>query len=287
MRCIPLATLALFALVTIIPAQPCVTVPIPLALGPNVGDTTGKPVGLGGADPFSTPGPLGTGMGSCSWYGTNVSPEDWYVWVAPADGTLEVTTSDAINPVAMGFDTSLAIFWSWVCPGPFGFLACNGDSPFDLQSVIVIPVTSGTTYWIKLNGWSAIDFGAYVMVATFTPAAPTFTLAFTGGAGTLNIDLTDGPPGVDYFTAASFDGTNATFPGTGWFFGLHISLNDLVVEHQIALPPFRGVLDGAGGATYTLLYPPALTGVVLWGVSVVDGGPGLPFDSTAVETFTF
>jgi hypothetical protein len=284
MRCIPLATLALFALVTIIPAQPCVTVPIPLALGLNLGDTTGKPVGLGGADPFFPPVP-------CSAYGSNDSPEDWYVWIAPSDGTLDLTTCSGFDPAAFGFDTSLGI-WAGTCPGPFAFVACNGDGPGagcpGFTSLLVgAPILSGTTYWIKLNGWSASDEGPYGLVATFTPAAPTFTLAFTGGAGTLNIDITDGPPGVDYFTAASFDGTNATFPGAGWFFGLHISLNDLVIEHQIALPPFRGLLDGAGGATYTLLYPPALTGVMLWGVSVVDGGPGLPFDSTPVAMFTF
>ncbi|HMS16586.1 MAG TPA: hypothetical protein PKA37_07080, partial [Planctomycetota bacterium] len=232
MRFIPLATLALLALVTIVPAQPCVSTPIPLVIGLNAGNTTGKPVGLGALDPFYPPI-------SCaiSFYGFNDSLEDWYVWVAPTDGTLDLTTCPGFGTGASGFDTSLAI-WSGTCPGPLTFVACNGDGPplecGGYESLILgTPVVAFTTYWIKLNGYFVSEFGAYGLVATFTPAAPTFTLAFTGGAGTLNIDLTDGPPGVDYFTAASFDGTNATFPGTGWFFGLHISLNDLVVEHQI------------------------------------------------------
>lgn len=273
-------------------AQPCGLGPapmLPLIPGPNPGDTTGLPAGCGGACPWTPPVP-------CSFYGTNLSPEVWYMLVLPPGlcGTMTLTTCAGLDPAAFAaFDTSIAV-WSGACPGPFAFVACNGDGPGGggppcpgFTSDLSFPVAGGIPYWIKLNGFTAADFGPYAMVAILTPGPCPFTLALSGGAGALSVDVTGGPPGIDYFTAASFDAANfGPLAGAGWWFGLHIALNDLVTEHQLAIPPFRGVLDGSGAATFTLSYPPVMAGLMVAAVTIVDGA-GTPFASTPVDTFTF
>jgi hypothetical protein len=72
------------------------------------------------------------------------------------------------------------------------------------------------------------------------------------GAGSLLIQVSGGPANANYFTAISFDTANATSPGTGYWQGLHISFLDLVSEANIGLPPFLGMLNGAGGSTFSL-----------------------------------
>jgi hypothetical protein len=71
------------------------------------------------------------------------------------------------------------------------------------------------------------------------------------GSGSLLIQVS-GPPGANYFTAISFDTTNSTAPGSGWWQGLHISFLDLVLEVNAGAPPFIGSLDPTGLASFAL-----------------------------------
>ena len=85
-------------------------------------------------------------------------------------------------------------------------------------------------------------------------AAPIFSFALSQpqGAGSIDVQITNGVPGAAYFSALSFDSLNATNPGGGLWGGMHISLNDLVFQYQIPAPPFRGALDGNGGMLFQL-----------------------------------
>lgn len=288
MRRYSILVLAVAALAVALPAQnPCsasaLTTPV------QAGDTSLSAItGTGCADPWAPPGGncvSGFAAGDCNWYGDNTSKEDWYHWTAPDCGTLELSTDNA----ATSLDTSLAV-WEGASCGSATFVACNGDAPLSLQSFLSIPVAAGQTYWIKVNGWSSTDNGPYELHSTFTPVAcPTpFTLTFSGGAGVLHVDLTNGPPGVDYFTVASFHPANfdPATAGLGWAYGLHVTFNDLVTQHHYAAPPFRGVLDGNGEATFTLNYTAAFFGLQVAALSMVDG-TGMVYDWTAIDIFTF
>ncbi len=69
----------------------------------------------------------------------------------------------------------------------------------------------------------------------------------TAGPGTALSIMTSACVGFSHaFTAFSLDPSNALSPGTGPWFGLHISVNDLVAQYQFASPPFVGTLDAFG-----------------------------------------
>ena len=78
----------------------------------------------------------------------------WWAFTPDADGTFVVTT------VGSGFDTVLSI---WTGSGhPLGELDCNDDSGKDVQSTLVAALTGGTTYYVRLNGYSGAD-GTYAL----------------------------------------------------------------------------------------------------------------------------
>lgn len=271
-------------------AQPCGSSPQPAILltGSNPGDTTGAPSGCGTSCTWAPP------LASCPSYGMNNSPEVWYVFSPPpgCGGALTLTTCTGVSPLAFAFfDTSLAAF-EGACPGPFAFADCNGAGPLfscpNSTSLLTIPVAPGKTYWLKLSGSSHNQFGPYNLVALYDPAPCPFTLSLSGGGGVLQVALEHGPPGAEYFTAASFHPANfdPATAGLGWAFGLHIALNDLATQHRFHTPPFRGTLDGSGQAGCTVAYLPYLAGLPIAAVSVVDGA-GLVYDWTSVATFTF
>jgi len=71
----------------------------------------------------------------------------WYEWTAPSDGALTLDTFGS------NFDTTLAVYTG----SPIGFLdevASNDDSGGSLQSSVIIPVNTGTTYRIAVDGFA-------------------------------------------------------------------------------------------------------------------------------------
>lgn len=104
----------------------------------------------------------------------------------------------------------------------------------------------------------------------------------------LTTSFSSGEPGALYGRFISVDPANATAPGAGAFFGLHldpVSINDQINLVVAGVPPYGGFLD-ANGSTSLTIPGAALTGVS--GVSIyilglsVDGANLLATDVVGV-----
>ncbi len=92
--------------------------------------------------PFTTNG--ATASGQFPGCGTNIDPVDiWYAYTATISGDA------TIDLCGSGFDTRLAV-WN-VCGG--SLITCNDDS-CNYQSIVGLPVTVGTTYFIQIGGYN-------------------------------------------------------------------------------------------------------------------------------------
>ncbi len=95
------------------------------------------------------------------------SPDRWFKWQAPGDGTLDMDTCDSSS-----YDTSMVIYEGASCQN-LSQIACNGDGENDdacqdyYSAVLGIEVTSAQTYWIRLGGWKAAT-GAGTLNLTYT-----------------------------------------------------------------------------------------------------------------------
>ncbi|HYC76216.1 MAG TPA: hypothetical protein VEI02_01200, partial [Planctomycetota bacterium] len=70
------------------------------------------------------------------------------------------------------------------------------------------------------------------------------------------------------FTALTLDPYNGVAPGTGWWAGLHVSVDELFAQYVSQAPPFVGFLDGSGDATFALTgLPPTFAGLTVYGVT--------------------
>src|SRR5262249_27550897 len=90
----------------------------------------------------------------------------WYVYTPATDGVLHVTTCGS------GYDTVLSVHAG--CPGTLANqIACNDDS-CGTSSALATPVTGGSTYWIRVSGWSGAtgSFRLNVSLGTATSGAP-------------------------------------------------------------------------------------------------------------------
>ncbi len=111
----------------------------------------------------------GSDISSC---GYNDFADVWYTYTPTVDGDVTVSLCGS------AFDTTLAIYDA--CDGTE--LACNDDS-CGLQSEIIMPMTAGTTYYIRVAGYNG--------------ATGDFTLLVTGGQGTCGCGDLDGDGDVD------------------------------------------------------------------------------------------
>lgn len=92
----------------------------------------------------STIGATNDGAGTCGTSAT--SPDVWFEYVAPLDGILTVSTCGAAS-----YDTVLGVWLA--CPPGGGETACNDDA-CSVQSTVLMAVTVGTTYWIRVSGFN-------------------------------------------------------------------------------------------------------------------------------------
>ncbi|MFO0832451.1 MAG: trypsin-like peptidase domain-containing protein [Phycisphaerales bacterium] len=103
-----------------------------------------------GSTPFDTCGALtdGPAQNGCNFY-NNVNQDVWYLWTAPANGSV---TADTFGSA---FDTVLASYTGPSCALPAGSaLACNDDFS-GLQSSISWSVAASQTYLIRVGGYNA------------------------------------------------------------------------------------------------------------------------------------
>lgn len=91
---------------------------------------------------------------------------------------------------------------------------------------------------------------AAARVAAWDPRHFNLELLLPAGPGSLGVRHACGVPGALVFTALSLDPANASAPGEGAVFGLHIGLDLLIAEVQTGAPPFVTVLDAQGAASF-------------------------------------
>jgi hypothetical protein len=175
----------------------------------------------------TTIGSTNDGTGSCG--ASASSPDVWYRYVAPLDGTLTLSTCGGAT-----WDTVLSV-WSG-CPGVGGEIACLDDS-CGVQTELTVNIENGTQYWIRVAGYNNAT-GAFALtldddpgdpppppgngpdvvyseitdVAQYGPVGGVYAYAF--GTGTCNIGDTDlrwgnswgGSPSVGFNAYRIYDG---------------------------------------------------------------------------------
>lgn len=89
----------------------------------------------------------------------NTAPGVWHTWVAPCEGTVELNTCTGTT-----FDSKLGVF-----TGSCGALTCvaGNDDGCGVQSSVTFPVTSGTTYYLYVTGYSTAT-GGYTLTLNYT-----------------------------------------------------------------------------------------------------------------------
>lgn len=75
-----------------------------------------------------------------------------YSFVAPRSGTLTLTA----NPAAL-FNVTLAVYSGPVCSAATMVGSCSNLVFQGSPEIITMPVTVGTTYWVRVGGFSAVD----------------------------------------------------------------------------------------------------------------------------------
>ncbi len=113
-----------------------------------------------GDTPFSNQFATGDGFADCGSIGADI----WYVYVAPCDGTVTVSTCGS------GFDTVLVVYDYSDVPCPpelFLQVACN-DNLCGQQSQVVFPAVTGQAFLIRIGGAGGA-FGSGILTTTCTP----------------------------------------------------------------------------------------------------------------------
>jgi hypothetical protein len=163
----------------------------------------------------------------------------WFSYTAGCCGVHTVDTGCA----ALAVDTVVTVYAT--CGG--ASISCNDDCVGFLASSAAWTASSGVNYLIRVASWSAITVGSFTV--TITPPNPgvsgmssIFTYPF--GAGSLQIDICNGPLFGNYFLAVTF--AAGTFP-SGWFYGLDLFPSELANLINLGFP-FIGPLDATCGA---------------------------------------
>ena len=147
----------------------------------------------------------------------------WWNWTPSATGTATISTEDGGGNVTT-FDTTLVVYTGSTLAG-LTAVAYDDDSGTGLRSQVVLPVNAGTTYRIKVDGFSAQN-------------------------GLLNLHAELGPPPTCNGRPATLVGTTLADTLTG------TTADDVIVAGDgndtiSALEGHDTVCGGAGGDTIT------------------------------------
>jgi len=182
------------------------------ATGAYVLTATGSPISQAPAnDMASSPTNLGNGVsftrsgsilgataqsGESALAGLPATRSVWFTYTAPANGRLVVdTVGSDFNSVLGVYSGTVGVFSS------LKLLAANDDiATGNLQSSVTLPVTSGTTYIIKVDGRKS-STGSYTLRGTFSaplpscpaPATASFTMTKVAGTTTYRPSVTWSP----------------------------------------------------------------------------------------------
>ncbi len=131
--------------------------PPPVAVGDECCDA--QPA-VSGANPFDTtlytdsPDPTDGTQCPGTFLG-GFYQDGWWTYTASTDAFLHVSTCNTL-------DTDLAVYEEGANCGTKTQIACNGDDiggPCGVSSDLTFQCIAGTTYFIRMGGWSATNFG--------------------------------------------------------------------------------------------------------------------------------
>jgi hypothetical protein len=241
--------------------------------------STSAAVSIGTSGPYTTEGATNSaGITSACPSGTTGSNSDvWFVFTAPGNGKYEFSTDTPSGFGAGSMTDTVLSIWSGCGPGMVE-IGCDDDSGTvgALLSVATVSgLIGGNVYFVRVADYSAaatsVDQGTFYLSIT-----PKFEVAFSSplGGGSLQVDITNGPPNGNYFLGVSL--TQGATPN-GWFFGLDIGLQEVTSQVNTGYP-FVGALGSGGGATIGPFGPGSLpTGLTLYAVALgFNSGLGTP-----------
>jgi len=144
----------------------------------------------------------------------------------------------------------------------------------------------------ELHSHSSAAYSSVWLDDLILEEPPSFSYSLSQGPlGDGIVRLTAGEPNAPYFILHSDNALNAALGGNGWFFGLHLDMDDLMNQLLIASlgnPLFGGTLDSNG--QFTMTVPGGglgfLAGQTWWGVGVQQTANGL-FQGSNVASITF
>jgi hypothetical protein len=180
-----------------------------------------------------------------------------------------IVTHAVSRTVSLGESVSMSVAATGAAPLTYGWYHDN------------LPIPGATAPTLSIAGATLADAGSYSVVVTGAcdVLTSTATLAVRGceltigeplGPGVITITHAAGVPGGRVFTAVSGDHNTGLLPDAGPFFGLHIAIEDVLVQYVTQSPPFVTTLSASGTSFWGASpIPPQLIGLPIWGVSLV------------------
>ena len=217
-----------------------------------------------GDNPFSTvtattsPDPVDETQCSGTYLDWGTANKDvWFRYTAPIDGYLDLHTC-----LANSFDTSMVVY-TGSC-GALTQIACNGDGNglADCQAffsrITGLLVTAGTTYYIRIGGWS--DPG------TGVPES---------GIGSLTLQL------FDYNCTGSAQANDCAINATVLSYDTFRDINNTNCNTDGPIHPASSCASGSGNISNDLWYRfrAQTSGNLVVQTCVVNGGPAATFDT--------
>lgn len=162
----------------------------------------------------------------CGVVGSTTGFSDvFFNWTATADcdGDVTIETCDPAGFTGTNQDTQITVWSPSDCPTPAGPpIACNDDAgcgATGFQSSVTFPYVVGTTYLVRVSGWSAVDVGTFKITVTRSGTASSAQLgpgcSDGGGAGPL-LDI-DAPPVLGSTRTLTITGGAPNSPGILFF----------------------------------------------------------------------
>ena len=221
------------------------------------------PVGLGTNGPFTnglatTSVMVPAGFTCSSTAGTDV----WFIHTATCNGTLTADTCGA------DYDSSMEVYDGSAGCAALVSVGCNDDT-CGLASLVSWPATAGTTYYIKVGGWSnAIGSFPLNLTCTYDLFVEGVAEA-TPGSGTL------GQAGGLFASTDTIrwnlNDTNNLFPGAFAAVGLNLYNGPQPKAITTGLPGLQLLWEASTPMGYAFIFPPHQVGAADYSLTIPPG----------------
>ncbi|MCB9882173.1 MAG: hypothetical protein H6834_10305 [Planctomycetes bacterium] len=216
------------------------------------------PVEIGTSGPYTN---VGSTTSSPAWSCGNGACDVWFSHTARCNGTLTIDTCAGSN-----YDTTLEVFTGLGCAA-LSSLQCNDDT-CGLQSRVSVPVSMGTTYFMRVGGFSG-STGTFTLSLSYSGGMGSFTSRPTG-CGPAVLTASGGPSigGTVQYTLTGFVGSPYLWIGNA------LPAILLCPPSSCSLAADLGIVVPTASLTIPVPCDPALIGGA---ISVQGGDLGSPF----------